>query len=186
MNENWFVGIPITEATWFDERFDAPASDLWRVNPHDLHLSVAFLGAVGEEQARAAFRHTGRWKRGPIEASLGAIVPLGKSSKYGALVGLLSDGNSQAIQLIKTLRPHMLREAGVSPQEGEPLPHITVMRAKRRAPRVQRQAGLEWARQLDLTGVPLVLRKMALYTWREDRSVRRYRRVDTWELEPRL
>ncbi len=182
MDGNWFVGVPIHEATWFDARFDPPAPDLWRVNPHDLHMTVAFLGPVRERQARDAFTRASLWTRGSFSVSLGEIIALGNPRKYSALCALFSEGNARAIQFIETLRTPMLEAARVAPDSRDILPHITVMRPKRRAPRPQRQAGLEWARSLSLVDESILIDKLALYTWREDRSVRRYQKMDLIEL----
>ena len=53
MQPNWFIATPIAPGRWFD-RVSAPPSGIRRFHPEDLHATVAFLGAVREEAARAA------------------------------------------------------------------------------------------------------------------------------------
>ena len=179
MAPNWFIALPVPASPWFDHRFDPPSPAFRRCHPQDLHLTVAFLGAVTETQARAAFDRPLAWDQGAIAVGLGPIVPLGNPHRYSALSILLTLGHDRACSLLHQNQPHLLGTAGVPLDPRPPKPHITVMRPQRHASHQDRQIGLTWAEGWDLSQTdPLLLRDIALYTWTDDRQTHLFEIVD--------
>lgn len=174
MSTNWFIAIPILPGVWFDDRLEPSVPGLWRVHPSDLHLTIAYLGAVEESIAREAFALHRLWKEGAIDAQSGPMIPLGDPHRYSALVMTLTEGNEKAKSMMTTLGPLMRAAAGRPPEEREPLPHITVTRAKRRTGKRERAEGLRWSQRLELLPFPLILNQLALYRGRNATEGPRY------------
>lgn len=172
MKANWFVGLPVTAGPWFDA-LHAPPARVRLFHPGDLHLTVAFLGAVGEARARAAFEHARAIPLARTAVQLGPVVPMGNRRRPSALSArLLGDGDKAVAQAITAVRDAVCDEAG-APRERRPaLPHLTLARPPRSATREELAEAVRWAAALDL-GTPVVtLDRVALYTWSADRRAR--------------
>jgi 2'-5' RNA ligase len=176
---NWFVALPVERT-----RVAAPPAPhgIRVFAPEDLHLTVAFLGACGEERARRAWdavdaELTAR-PQAPISFTWGAMYPMGSPHRYSALSLLLDRGREEAAALLSRLRPVACRGAAVVEDERPPLPHVTVARPKRTASAPARRAGLEWAGTVKTLPAEGVLQEIALYTWARDRAARLFRIVD--------
>ncbi len=175
---SWFFGLPV-DGAFMATRVPEVPPGFRRFHPEDLHLTVAFLGACGEEAARRALAVLERAlssPRPPIEASLGEVVPMGDPRAYSALSALLLEGRAETEALIGALRDPLADAAGARRETREPKPHLTLARPSRGASEAQRGAGLAWARGLDLGGVRARLDRVALYTWSAERR-------DTWSAE---
>jgi 2'-5' RNA ligase len=179
---NWFIGLKVPAGAWYDERFDVPSPAFRRFHPDDLHMTVAFLGAVEEDTARAAFLVNERWDQGGLDVNLGPVVAMGNPRRYSALSLLLTAGDDGACALMEQLKAPMLVVAGQRPDERPHKPHITVARPKRRAEQRERQLGLTWADGFDLSDTSLRLDKIALYTWSLDRKEQLFRIMDERQL----
>lgn len=166
---NWFVAAPVPPDDWFDRLVTLPPSGLRRFHPDDLHLTIAFLGAVGEAAARRAFAAL-RWPAGAARVTLGAVVPMGSNRRYSALSALLDDGRQRVEGAIAATRDIVCTAAGARLEHRPAKAHLTLARPHRRATPAERDDGLAWARGLSLAGVGLVLTRVALYTWAEDRA----------------
>ncbi|HEU5072707.1 MAG TPA: hypothetical protein VFU02_01005, partial [Polyangiaceae bacterium] len=71
-----------------------------------------------------------------------------------------------------------LTEAALGRRERRaPKPHVTLARPRRKANAREREAGLSWAKQLDLSKVHATLDRVALYTWSEARRERLFQIV---------
>jgi 2'-5' RNA ligase len=176
---NWFLAFPI-DGTFVLDLPELPGN-FRRFHPEDVHLTLAFLGACGEDGANRALaaldRRLALDPPRPIEASLGAVVPMGGSrSHYSALSALLERGRPEASAMLTQLRDG-LTEAASGRRDTRPAkPHVTLARPKGRAGAEDRSAGLDWASSLEL-GVAVRLDRIALYTWHERRHERLFRIV---------
>ena len=177
MRPNWFLALPVPAHPWYAERVPDPPAGLRRFVAEDLHLTVAFLGACGEEAARRAWARVGEWQQAPAPIVLGPVAPMGRPQRYSALSILSARGGAPLEAEIERLREPWLVAAGARPEHRPPRAHVTIARPGRRASDVERAAGLAWAAQLDLSGVELRLDSLALYSWAEDRRERLFRVV---------
>lgn len=171
---SWFLGLPV-DGGFMAARVPEVPRGFRRFHPEDLHLTVAFLGACGEEAARRALVVLERALAVPrpaIDASLGEVVPMGNPRAYSALSALLVDGRHETEQLIGALRDPLADAAGALRETRAPKPHLTLARPSRGASDAEREAGLVWARAVDLRGVTARLDRIALYTWSADRQDR--------------
>ncbi len=90
MRPNWFVALQVPPLDWFDRLVPPPPEGCRHFHRDDLHLTLAFLGAVDEDAARAGFAAL-RWPLGPQQVTLGRVVPMGSKHRFSALSALLSD-----------------------------------------------------------------------------------------------
>ncbi len=178
---NWFVGIPIEAAGWFENVGPVPPG-MRRFAPGDLHLTLAFLGSVGEAAARAAFAYAHAIPLAACEVVLGAVVPMGNPRRFNALSARLAEGEATLADAITAVRDQVCDAAG-APRELRPaLPHLTLARPTRKATRAERSEALRWARALDLGAPRVRVSGVALYTWAPDRRERLFQIVDRFAL----
>jgi 2'-5' RNA ligase len=170
MLPNWFVGLKIPAGDWHGERVMDPPEGFRRFTGDDLHLTVAFLGAVGEDAAYAAWTQRRGWRKGALLVELGEVVPMGNPGRYSALSLILGKGRGEVTALMDFHRAGMFAAAGARPDTRPPLPHVTVARPRQRASREERRRGIAWADSQDCRGVELTIAEIALYTWSEDRT----------------
>ena len=170
MKPNWFVALRCPEIPGLAEAVARPPEGVRLFAPGDLHVTVAFLGGVGEEAARRAWAMRGQADLAAIPASLGAVVPMGPPRRFSALAAELEEGREAACALIEGLRAPMLEAAGASPDTRPPRPHLTLARVRRRAPAPERRAAIAWASGLVLPAALLRFEELVLYTWAEDRQ----------------
>src|SRR5688572_18413482 len=94
---NWFFAFPLAGA--FVNELPAPPSALRRYHEADVHLTLAFLGGVGEtgaERALAALdEQLAISTPAALDVSLGEVVPMGPRGKYSALSALLERGREE-------------------------------------------------------------------------------------------
>jgi 2'-5' RNA ligase len=182
MEPNWFIAITVPgESIW--ARLSEPPRGTRLLHPDDLHATIAFLGACGEERARRGFRALA-WPSSAIEATLGEVVPMGSPARFSALAALFVEGRAQVEAAIGSSRLAICEAAAVPVDPRPPKAHVTVARPTRRASDAERAAALRWARGLRLTGIRVRLEEVALYTWTEDRRERLFRRVEVRRFAP--
>jgi 2'-5' RNA ligase len=175
MAPNWFVGLPVAAGPWLAPLVaDAPRA-LRVFHREDLHLTVAFLGACGEERALAAWRTLDGFDHDAVEVSLGGLVPMGNPRRYSALSVLLVSGGAQTAALIGAVREPMWAAAAARPDDRPPQPHLTVARPTRAASAAERRAALAWATGKPPVGAHVLIDRIALYTWSDDRQLRQFR-----------
>ncbi|MFZ5891376.1 MAG: 2'-5' RNA ligase family protein [Myxococcota bacterium] len=182
--ENWFFGFPLDGA--FMRSLPAPPHGFRLYHPDDIHLTLAFLGGCGEAPAlRALEALDGELEQAQlssIDVSLGAVQPMGSRRAYTALSAVLDIGREAVEVYIARLRDALADAASVARDTRPPKAHATLARPARRASHAERQAGLVWARGLDLTHVNQRIRCIALYRWSENRNERLFRVVARREL----
>lgn len=178
---NWFIGLPVAPGSWFAPVVRSAPSFLRLFHPEDVHITVAFLGACGEQRARQAWseaeQQLHRRPAAPLVATLGGLAPMGNPKRPSALSVVLEAGAEPVAELMGSLREAAWRAAGARPDPRPPLPHITVARPPRRASATQRRSAAEWARAHPPIGARITLDEVALLTWAHDRRVRQFRIV---------
>jgi 2'-5' RNA ligase len=189
---NWFVALPVVADRWYDAlsahaskargvasgaSADAPSLALSRLHRDDLHLTIAFLGACGEEQALRAWATLEGWSAPALAATLGHLVPLGNPRRPSAIALTLTEGNEAVASLLGSLRDAMFDAAEVPRDLRVPLPHITVFRVPRHATSAERRSALEWVEACPPVPGRIRFETVALYAWAEGRSERRFRTV---------
>lgn len=167
---NWFIGLPIPSDLWF-QTLPAPPAYVRLFAAVDLHATVAFLGRVEAEQARAAFELAQNWPTGPISASLGDVRPMGNPRRASALSAMIQAEPGRLLEdAIDSVRDAMLAAAGAPPDQRPPLAHVTLARIGRKASKQERKNAISWAEGLDLGRPAVRIDRLALYTWAQDRK----------------
>lgn len=174
---NWFIALPVSPAVWFDEQVTPPPSGLRRFDPEDLHVTLAFLGGVGEAAARAAWAALPALD-GPWSVRLGHVRAMGNPRRYSALSAVFAEGAVPVEAAMTRAGAVALAAAGLPPEPRPALAHVTLARPGRRASEPERAAGLGWARGLGVLDVTLTLDRVALYTWTEARVDRLFRIIE--------
>lgn len=172
MKPNWFIAWPVQPGPWFEPLVrDAPAA-LRRFHPEDLHITLAFLGPVSSDAALAAWRVVATAAMAPLHGVLGGLAGFGNPRAPSAF-SLEVEGDALR-EAIGVWRGPVATAAGVRPDDRPPRAHCTVARPRREAGHAERRAGLEWARSKTPLGIPIVLDRLALYTWSADRRARQF------------
>ncbi len=81
---NWFIALPVTAEALPADVIDGLPAGLRRLHPDDLHVTVAFLGPVGEDCALTAWAETEDIDAGPFELRTGAPAALGRPRRPSA------------------------------------------------------------------------------------------------------
>lgn len=160
----FFVALPI-EAELGDRLGAAPPGVSLLV-PADRHLTIAFLGSVGEEAARAGFDAL-RLALAPRTISLGAIEPMGAPDRWSALSAQVDD--PALAQAMTEARGAVWAAARARPDDRPARPHVTLARLGRRAGQIERDRALAWAHGVSL-GVRASIDRVALYASRTGRA----------------
>lgn len=188
---SWFVALPVQPVVddagdWFS-RSPPPPDGTRLLAAADLHLTVAFLGNVGESRARAAFRALPPTAIRRFEILLGAIVAMGNPghpSALSALVGQAAEEGPSIAERLVMPRDVILEAAGLPADPREMKPHITLARLRRKADATQRRRALAWAEEADLEVTRIGIDQVCLYTAARDRKARAYDIVERHDLRP--
>jgi len=173
---NWFIAFPMqVEGLQLSE----PPRRVRLFADSDLHCTIAFLGSVGEEAARAAWLRALELVRGePLQGTFREVAPLGHPRRPSALAALVARGAERLAAITTSTRAPMLAAAGAPPDERPALPHVTFARIQRRASHAERRAALAWAQSLTVEGARFETDSVALYTWASDRERRLFQIVE--------
>jgi 2'-5' RNA ligase len=182
MAANWFVALPVPAGPWLEALYPPPGVRLFA--PEDLHLTVAFLGAVSAERARAAFDGLGTLPLTALQISLAEVAVLGPRRRPSAFSALLDQGRAQVERAIGALRGVLCDTAGARHDTRPPLAHVTLARPVRAATAEQMRDAKAWAESLTLTGTHTWLSRIALFTWSQARTAARPPRLDVFPGSP--
>lgn len=176
---NWFFAFPVEAA--FVRELGALPPHFRLFHPEDVHLTLAFLGGVGEAAAeRALAELDGRLRAEPVrpfDVSLAEVVPMGSPRRYTALSALLGEGRAPVAACLTELGGRLC-EVALGRRPSRPAkPHVTLARPRRGATDADRADGLAWARAVELSGVRRRLDRIALYTWSDQRKERLFKIV---------
>ena len=175
MKPNWFIGWPIA-APLLARAGELPVS-VRLFAESDLHVTLAFLGACGEERARAAFATIEAAK--PVQVGFGGVQLFGHPRRGTALSATLAAGREVLVARTSEQQDAALSAAEARPETRAPNPHVTIARIARRASKDERERALEWAAEIDLSGLTAVIDRVALYTWSDQRPQVQFRIVDS-------
>ncbi len=176
---NWFIGFPVEKAEMLKEVIVDPPVGYRVFHSLDIHLTFAFLGAVDQEKAYAAWEVAERSHCMPIDISLGTLEPFGPKERPSAFSFTIKDGSEELRQCKNACQFQMLEAAGQPPDPwgDDWRPHITVARPPRDADDAVRASGYRWAQKILPPTELLQLTRLALYTWHEDRQKRQFKIV---------
>jgi 2'-5' RNA ligase len=172
---NWFLALPLpTDARWQDAAVSAPPA-LRRFAAADLHCTVAFLGPCGEARAEAAWQVLVdlRAERIPIRA--GRWRALGSPRQPSAYGLSFAEGHRELCDLLGQWEPLARQAAGLAPPSRPTLPHVTLLRPRRREAAEVIAPMRDWMAQAPLPDSPALLQELALYTWDPERRQRLFR-----------
>ena len=178
MRPNWFIALPVI-ADWHPEAIGSVPSGVRVFHPDDLHITIAFLGGVGEASARRAWGAACAHAAPVGAATIAEVVPMGPRSRPSALSATLAAGDTPIRSYIGEHRARWLSLAGARPARHEPLPHCTLARPLRRATDAQRARAVSWARALQVEGLRVTIGGPALYTWSADRRRRLFQVIES-------
>ena len=169
---NWFLALPLPPgAAWQQAAVSAPAQ-LRRFAAADLHCTVAFLGPCGEARAEAAWQVLVDLRADGIPIRAGRWRALGSPRQPSAYGLTLAQGHRSLCALLQRWEPLARRAAGLTPSSRPPLPHVTLLRPRRRdAPQVAAPM-LSWMAQAPLPPGRVLLQELALWTWDSERRER--------------
>lgn len=173
MRANWFIALPVAAGPWLEALQPPPGVRMF--GPRDLHVTVAFLGPVREDQARAAFAQS--FSLAPLQVQLGPVECLGSKRRPSAFSALLLGGRAEVEAAMGAARERMWEAAEARRDTRPPLAHVTFARPMRRASDAEHKQAVRWATALELGAPSAQLDRIALYTWSEDRSVTLFRIV---------
>ena len=180
---NWFVALPF--AGELPRRLAPPPGVRW-LDARDLHLTVAFLGPCGEARALRAWNavvaELARDSCAPVTVSFGSVGAMGSPRRFSALAARIEVGRDGLRALLGRVAPAALAAAELPPDPREPEPHLTIARLSRSAGRRERDEALEWAGDLDLSGVRASFDALELWTSAEAGADRRYRSLARLQL----
>lgn len=183
---NWFVALPVPVGDWFSQLSPTPAGTRL-LAAADLHLTMAFLGNVGEARARAAFHARPPAAVKPFDIRLGPVVPMGNPRRPSALSASVERADATGRLLAESLVPprDVILEAAALPLETRAMkPHVTLARLRRKASTEERQHALAWVAECDLASIRIRLDRIALYHAARDRTARAYDIVESLDLCP--
>jgi 2'-5' RNA ligase len=168
MAANWFVALPVPAGPWLEALRPPPGVRLFA--PEDLHLTVAFLGAICAERARAAFDGLGALPLAALQIGLAQVATLGPRRRPSAFSALLDQGRAEVERAIAALRDVLCDTAGARRDARAPLAHVTLARPLRAATAEQLRDARAWAESLTLEGTQAWVSRIALFTWSQERS----------------
>ena len=168
-------------------RFHLPPAPPARVRvfaASDLHITLGFIGAVQESDARKAWDQIERVASfRQVQGSFSGVEPRGHPRKPSALAAMVVAGRDAGSVGVAEARAPLVGAAGAREDGRPPLPHVTLARIQRRARAAERREALRWARSIDLRGVTFAAAAVALYTWAEDRQERLFQIVERYDFD---
>lgn len=178
MEANWFIALPFPPESLPREELHGLPAGTRAFEPADLHVTVAFLGAVGERCALDAWRQLNVGDALPLSATIGPRALFGSPRRPSALgLDLDPDTDDSALKrFIAERRDGLRAAAGLAPEQRPVRPHVTLGRPPRRTDAAWQRALAAWIDR-PAAHFPATLERIALYTRAEPGDRRRFREV---------
>lgn len=178
MEANWFIALPFPATSLPGEELKGLPAGTRAFDPADLHVTVAFLGAVGEHHALRAWERLDTGNALPLSAAVGPRATFGAPRRPTALGLDLEAGTDDGplTRFIAQWRNALRTAAGLAPEQRPIRPHVTLGRPPRRTDAAWRNALAAWLDE-PVVPAPVVLERVALYTRAEPGGQRRFRAV---------
>ena len=174
---NWFLALPLPpRARWLEAAASAPP-ELRRFARDDLHLTLAFLGPCGEQAALQAWGRLNALRSPPIPISAGGWRALGPPQRPSAYGLTLSQGHQPLCDLMQRWEFQALEATGLPPPARTPLPHVTLLRPRRRDAIRWIEPMRAWMERAPRPQGTVLLEELALWTWDPLRRQRLFRTV---------
>lgn len=182
MAANWFIALPFPATGPTGQELERLPTGTRAFDPRDLHVTLAFLGEVGEERALCAWEQFDIGSTLPLSAAVGPRAVFGSPRRPSALGLDLDAGtdDSPLTRFIAEWRDVLRSAAGVAPETRPVRPHLTLGRPPRRTDAAWQQALNAWLAGTAEHASPVTLEQVALYTRAESGQPRRFRAVRTF------
>ena len=174
MKPNWFVALPVP-APWLPALVADLPESCRAFAAGDIHMTVAFLGAMDPARAPAVIEVIEALPFRPVRVGLGEMLALPAPQRVSALSLAVGEGHEEAATLIGSCRESLWDVAGARHDERPPLPHVTVARPLRKFGQQGQREALAWADRCQPPADVSTLNGLALYTWAEDRGRQQFR-----------
>lgn len=170
---NWFIGFPVAAKVWLADLEPVPrGARLFAAE--DVHLTLVFLGAVGRDAAMRAWEVASRLeRRPPWTMTPGPLEPFGNPRRPSAWSVEPSPRLPGLEAFMGEHRERLFDAAEVAQSARDrrpPRPHATLARPLRSAGPAEHAALRAWAERQRVAAVPVVIGRLALYTWADHRS----------------
>ena len=179
MKPNWFVGFPIQSDALAGLYKDAPLG-LRAYHLADLHVTVAFFGPADEPRVRDAWAaHVFGVRRTSVVLSFPQLFGQARTATALGLhvESVPRSAHTAFAAAMQSDRDALLASVGRAPDVRDVRPHVTVARLPASLTSFQRRTAIRWAERIDI-GDRILLDRVALYTWSDDRERRRFKIVD--------
>lgn len=177
MKANWFVALPVSADSWLDPLTASLPQSCRAFAASDLHITLAFLGAMPADRIPGIEALVQQIKSQSISASFSSFLALPSSKRLSAMTLGLDRGHDSVAALMRQHRDELIAAAGARPDQREPLPHMTFARPIRKYGSQARQDALAWMTQAPMPKAELILDRVALYTWSDQRPKVQFRKV---------
>lgn len=97
---------------------------------------------------------------------------MGPPARFSALSALIAHHREPIERAMGECRERAWTAAGAASESRPPKAHVTLSRPDRRTSDRERRAGLAWASTLAIEPVAILLDRVALYTWSDERHRR--------------
>lgn len=168
---NWFIALPVDARRLPTGELDALPPGTRRFHPHDLHVTVAFLGPVERDTALHAWSMSDWTSQSILRVSTGSRATFGSPRRPSAYGLELEDPARHLHAFIERWRDHVLAAAGRPAETRAVRPHVTLGRPPRRRGDTIRLR--EWL-AASPESTPLTLDRIALYTRADPGDDRRF------------
>lgn len=178
MRPNWFIALPVRpDDVPEDLRATLPAG-LHRFLPDDLHVTIAFFGAVGKSSAYNAWAAACSLAAPVFNVRVRRLVALGRKDRPSAYGIELDDAHRTLARFIDDHRNQLRAAAGLEAENRPALPHLTLARPPRRCGPAIHERARRWLTESPVPDAAFTLDRLALYTWATDRRQRLFARVE--------
>lgn len=176
MKPNWFVGIPLPLPNLHELLAQLPSS-CRGFQAEDLHMTIAFMGAMAPAKRAAVQAMMATLDTKPFLVSLGTTCSLPTPKRPSAFCVALDRGHQNVVTLINNWRGPLLEVGGGRPDKRSPLPHVTIARPIRRFGAQAIEEGNAWLARVKIPKTTFLCDRLALYTWADDRRKALFKKV---------